>query len=276
VASTGKPEEIETYLEPLEMWIHISAFSPEPGHFVAVFENINKRKRAEEKVTAYQRVLRSLGAKLALAEEQERRRIAADLHDDVVQSLAAAGMRLKTIRATAIPESAAAPLQESIDLVQRAIHDTRSLMFDLSPPPLYELGLEAAVEWLAEKIQSEHRLTVRDEAAPEPIPLDEEVRGILFRAIRELLQNVIKHARATTATISLRRVNDHIHVEVTDNGRGFDSVDAQANRSKLGGFGLFEIRERLDYFGGSLTLDAAEGRGLRAVLLAPLKVGAPK
>ena len=231
---------------------------------------IAERKRAEDHVKAYQRRLRSLVARLALAEENERRRIAADLHDDVVQALALAKIKLQTYREKAHPGDAGAPLREIEELVGHAALSTRSLLFDLSPPPLYELGLEAAVEWLAEKTRAEHKLAVSFDDDGKAKPLSEEIRGILFRAVRELLHNTVKHAHARQVRVAIRREDPHIRVEVADDGTGVTPEKSHPHRDASGGFGLFHIRERLDYVGGSMEIHSGRGCGTRIILLAPL------
>jgi signal transduction histidine kinase len=234
---------------------------------------IADRKQAEERLADYQRRLRSLGAKLALAEEQERRRIAADLHDDVGQALSLAMMKLRAFRQKS-PSAAGAPLEEIEQLLGHAVLRTRSLLFDLSPPPLYELGLEAAIEWLAEKFQTEHKLPVAFEPDGKAAPVSEEVRGILFRAVREALHNTVKYANAQHAWITSRREDPHLRIEVADDGKGFDPE--KPLRDASGGFGLFHIRERLDHAGGRLEIHSEPGRGTRIVLLAPLAKDALK
>jgi PAS domain S-box-containing protein len=270
VASTGQPTEFEAHVPALALWAHISAFCPAPDHFVAIFENINERHRAEERLAAYQQRLRTLGSRLAKAEEDERRRIAAELHDNVAQTLAVARVRLQTIGTESLPPEVVPPFNEVLELIQKAVHDTRYLLFDLSPPPLYDLGLEAGLEWLAEKMQKEHPLKVQVESDPEPLTLGQEVRGILFRAVRELLMNVVKHAHAQTATVSVHRQGEKVRIEVRDNGQGFSAEKVQASKNFLGGFGLFEVRERLDYVGGSLEILSPPEGGTCAILVAPL------
>jgi len=234
---------------------------------------ITERKRAEDRLADYQRRLRSLGAKLALAEELERRRIAADLHDDVGQALSLALMKLQALRKQS-PPAAAAPLEEIGNLLGHAVLRTRSLLFDLSPPPLNELGLEAAIEWLAEKFQAEHKLPVAVEDDRQTKPISEDVRGILFRAVRELLHNTVKHAHARQVRVAIRREDPHIRVEVADDGKGFDPE--KPLRDASGGFGLFHIRERLDHAGGRLEIHSEPGRGTHIVLLAPLAKDTPR
>jgi PAS domain S-box-containing protein len=274
VAATGRPKRFESYVVPLSRWLSVSAFSPAPEHFVAVFEDVTKRRESEGRLADYQRQLRSLGARLASAEENARRHIAADLHDNVVQSLAAARLRLQTIGADNLPPGAAASFDEAIRLLHQAVQDTRSLVFELCPPPLYELGLEAALEWLVEKFQHERGLAIVLQTDVVPVPLDGKVRGILFRAVRELLQNVVKHAQAGKATVSVQGQGERVRVEVRDDGQGFDPQAAPAGGRKAGGFGLFEVRERLDYIGGSLEILSPPGGGTTVVLVAPLSAAA--
>jgi len=255
------------------VWISINAVpkteqgDDKPCQVYTTFDDITDRKRAEERLVDYQRRLRSLGAKLAVAEEQERRRIAADLHDDVGQALSLAMMKLRAFRQKS-PSAAGAPLEEIEQLLGHAVLRTRSLLFDLSPPPLYELGLEAAIEWLAEKFQTEHKLPVAFEPDGKAAPVSEEVRGILFRAVREALHNTVKYANAQHAWITSRREDRHLRIEVADDGKGFDPE--KPLRDASGGFGLFHIRERLDHAGGRLEIHSTPGRGTRIVLLAPL------
>jgi PAS domain S-box-containing protein len=263
------------------VWINVNAVPRiEPGddkpcQVYATFDDITERKRAEKQLAGYQRRLRSLGARLALAEENERRRIAADLHDDVVQALALAKIKLQSLRA-AHPDTAPATMEEIESMVGHAVLSTRSLLFDLSPPPLYELGLEAAVEWLAEKTQTEHKLPVAVEDDRQAKPLSEETRGILFRAVRELLHNTVKHAHARQVRVAISRENPHIRVEVADDGTGFTPDKSHPHYDASGGFGLFHIREFLDYVGGSMKIHSEPGCGTRVILLAPLQKEPPK
>lgn len=234
------------------------------------WRHITDRKRAEEKVRSREEQLRALASQLALAEERERRRIAAGLHDDVAQILATAGMKLQALQKTPPAKNLAAPLSEISGLVKQALADTRALTFDLSPPILYELGLEAACEWLAEKTQARHGITVAVEDDGNPKPLGEDIGIILFRAVRELLHNVAKHAQAQNARITIHRDGSNIRVRVADDGVGFDPTEPDPNPNINGGFGLFDLRERLDYFGGRLDIDSGLGRGTRVTLVAPL------
>ena len=156
------------------------------------------------------------------------------------------------------------------------------MTFELGSLVLYQLGLEAAAEALAEQFQEKFGIACRFEDDGQPKPLEEEVKTTLFRAVRELLVNVVKHAGATSAEVTMRRIGDTIRIDVVDNGVGFDVSLQGFHDGKSGGFGLFSIRERLSHVGGELRVESghvspkgrpgrAQGGGTRATLLAPLK-----
>lgn len=237
----------------------------------ALRAEIAERKRAEDQLLAYQGRLQSLASELSLAEERERRRIARDLHDRIGQTLAICKIKLGALRASASSTGLAEPLDEIHELIDEIIQETRSLTFEVSSPILYELGLEAAVEWLVEQIQEQHGLLSHFEDDRQPKPLDDDVRVLLFQAVRELLTNVAKHAQAHNVKVSLRREDSNIKITVEDDGNGFDTSDVASHWSRAEGFGLFSIRERLGHLGGRLEVESKPGHGTWATLAAPLK-----
>ena len=233
--------------------------------------DITARKQAETDLMAYQRRLRSLASQLSLAEERERRRIAAGLHDYACQNLVLFKMKLQAL-SEPLP---AAEMDEIADICQtldRTIESVRGLVFDLSSPTLYKFGLEAALEELLEdKVEAQHGIhyTFHDDGAAKP--LAEDVRILLFQSVRELLINIIKHAQARVVTLDVARFDDSIRIEVTDDGIGFDVGDVLADPSRNYGFGLFNIKERLDFIGGCLDVDSRRGEGSRITLVAHLE-----
>ncbi|HQA89845.1 MAG TPA: ATP-binding protein, partial [Sedimentisphaerales bacterium] len=142
----------------------------------------------------------------------------------------------------------------------------------LSSPTLYKFGLEAALEELLEdKLRGEHHIQYRFSDDHAPKPLSQDVLVLLFQSVRELLINVIKHAQAHEVTLDIRRQIDCIRVTVADDGTGFDVDEVLSSPSRGRSVGLFNIRERLDYIGGTLDINSEPGRGSRFVLVAPLK-----
>ena len=148
------------------------------------------------------------------------------------------------------------------------------LTFELSNPALYELSFEAAIEhWLYEQVQKKHGIECEVSVTGDPVQPAEELKVTLFRAIRELGANVVKHSKATALRVSIERVGDNIQVSLTDNGAGFAAEAAGAGLSmdKTGGFGLFNIKERLEHLGGNLKIESSPGRGTSITLTAPLE-----
>jgi signal transduction histidine kinase len=228
---------------------------------------IAERKRVEEMQRAGEARLRTLTSQLSLAEERERRQIAAELHDHVGQVLAMMKMTLVRTERMEITGEVAESVQKLKDLCQQAIGGIRFLISELSPPVLYELGFEAAISWLAEKHEEKHGVRVEIEDDHAPKPLSNDVRVFLFQAVRELLMNTAKHAQVDEVKISLERERDRIRITVADEGRGFDTSELK----RSGGFGLYNIGERLSTVGGSLQMSSEPGRGTQVTLLAPLK-----
>jgi signal transduction histidine kinase len=151
------------------------------------------------------------------------------------------------------------------------IQDTRSLTFELSLPVLYELGFEAAVEWYAKHVRSQHGIKVEVQKDMLPIPMDDEFKVLLFRSVRELMINIVKHAQAHNARVTIRRDGDEVNIEVEDDGVGIKDVLRDPRLKSNGGFGLFSIRERLHYLGGRVQVDSEHNRGTRITLMVPLQ-----
>ena len=245
----------------------------EKGNFKGGFgakTDITPRKLAEKKLIIYQNKLRSLASELSLAEERERRLIAAELHDRIGQTLAMTKIKLGALRESALPPNLVNGLDEIRGFLDQAIHDTRSLTLELSPPILYELGFEAAVEWLTEQIQERHGILTQFECDSQRKPLSKDVRVLLFKVVQELLHNVVKHAQARTAKVSLRKNVDKIRIIVEDDGVGFDTDESKSRMGQMGGFGLFSARERLDHIGGHFEVNSKPGQGTRVAISAPL------
>jgi len=232
--------------------------------------NITDQKQAESKLQEYQEKLRALAAELTLSEERERRRIAVELHDHVAQSLSMARVQIASAMKAAADTELVARLDEVSQSLLQAVHDTRDIMYDLSSPSMDEFGLDAAIsEWMDDRIASRHGLTTEFIADEMKNPLDDDTRAIVFRSVRELLTNVVKHARATKVSVRMKVDADTVKVAVEDDGVGFRAPGAAGAESGEGGFGLFSIRERMADLGGGLEIESEPGRGCRAVLVIP-------
>lgn len=232
--------------------------------------DLTERKRAEAEARAQRERLAAMSRDLMLAEERERRRIATVLHDVVGQSLAVARIKTRSIHsAPADPEKVKAQAREAGEFLDTAIDHTRTLTSEISPPVLYELGLPPALAWLADRFNAQHRTRFAVEDDRLEKPLTHEARIVLFQAVRELFHNVIKHAQATHCVARVARNGDVIRVEVADDGRGIETPQ-EAGDFRGGGFGLFNIRERLAGIGGRLHVRSQPGRGTTVEIHVPL------
>jgi PAS domain S-box-containing protein len=235
-----------------------------------ILHNITERRKTEQRLLGYQDRLRQLAAKLTLAEEQERRRIAVGVHDQIGQRLALIKLTLQSLSASCSENSTVWTLDEVCRDIERAIEDAHSLTFELSNPVLYEAGFAAAVEsWLAREVHARHGIEYTFEPDESAAELNKEVCVALFRVVRELLTNVIKHAKAKRVDVRIRRADDAVQIVVRDDGIGFQSSGTGQGVSRSGGFGLFNVREQLDYLGGSLKIESAPGEGTCIVLMVP-------
>lgn len=245
------------------------------SRITGIVRDISERKTREKQLQAYQIRLKALASQLTIAEEKERRRIAVDLHDHVGQSLALARMQIAAARKRVTDATTAAKFDEISNTLYEALQETRHLMFDLSSPAMNELGLAAAIEeWLETQIENRHGLETEFIAALDPSHrnmLKESTRALLFRNVRELLTNVIKHARANTVSVHLKSENTRVTIIIQDDGIGFDPQTATQSENPIGGFGLFSIQERINDLGGKLEISSSPGKGCRVTMTAPVQ-----
>lgn len=230
-----------------------------------------KERTAE--LRANQEELRSLATQLNLAEEKERHRLAGELHDHFGQLLALCKMKLNGITATELPDVTYKRMLELEELIVSANKYTSELVSELKPPPIVkEEEIEKVLGWLAQNM-SRHGLTIGIEADDHEKPLTEEIKIILYQCVRELLFNVIKHAGVSEAQLKLTRLDDNIQVMVKDTGKGFDRSSKTLTPTGDGGFGLFNIQEKIELLGGSYQINSEPGEGTTVLLYAPLNQG---
>ena len=214
-----------------------------------------------------ERALQAAVAAATLAEERERRKLAADLHDDAGQLLSLASIKLHALGEAAKTERGAR-MVELEDLLAEIRRRISSLSFQLSPPLLHDVGLIAAVQWLAEDLETSHGLSVKIIEEHE-LELDENARVTFYRAIRELLFNVVKHAGVKEARIRVSREGGMARIAVEDGGVGMPP------RAKRYGFGLLALRERVEQLGGSLEARSTPGSGSTVVVSLPTRPSLP-
>ena len=264
VARGGVPERVEIYLETLKIWFAISVYSPGQDRFVAVFDVITERKRAEA-------ALRALSLQLSRGEDAERRRIARELHDSTGQKLAALSMTVGIFQNTkgAPAGKSEKMLADCLATIEQCAQEIRTLSYLLHPPLLDELGLAAAVRNYVEGFSKRSGVQVALDAPPDLERLPDEVEIALFRVVQESLGNIHRHAGASTARLRLACGAEQVTLEVSDQGCGMSAQTIRAIEAGRGavGVGIAGMRERLRLLGGRLAIESGgQGTTIRAIV----------
>jgi signal transduction histidine kinase/CheY-like chemotaxis protein len=225
--------------------------------------------RTHELILSQER-LRALANELNWTEQRERKRVATELHDHLAQLLALAVMKLSQIRQKQELAPISTALMNNVQaLLVDALNYTRTLIIDLNPPKLQDVGLRSVLNSLAEQMQR-HQLTVHvDQSQEEDLKLPEEQGLLLFQSVRELLINVVKHSGVNEAVVSLVQHDGKLRIEVCDGGKGFDA-QVKMRKGHSASLGLFSIRERMQALGGAFEVESAAERGTRATLILPM------
>jgi signal transduction histidine kinase len=213
------------------------------------------------KALAQDELLGRLLRKVIAAQEDERKRLARELHDETLQQLTALGIQLDLMD----------PSQKSIDarrLVRRMADDLHRVIYDLRPSILDDLGLLPAILWCAERLTA-RGIAVQFEFPETWIDLGPEARITVYRVVQEALMNIERHARAETVLIACTLTDALLSIEVEDDGIGFDPAEMQQPRENGQGLGLLGMRERLALLGGTCTVDSQRGQGTRVVIRVP-------
>jgi signal transduction histidine kinase len=215
--------------------------------------------------------LRRMAIQLTTAEHRERTRLADLIHDQLQQLLVAARMRINRLGGEQSAAEHAASAAEAKQLIQQAIELGRSLTTELWPPVLYQSGLAAAIQWLAQHTKFQHDIDVATCFEPSAEPAEEDMKAFLYQAVRELIFNAVKHARTREVRViaTVRKPNT-LHISVEDEGAGFDPAGLKQKQTANGSLGLFTIQERLAAFGGAMRIESSRGAGARIHMELPL------
>lgn len=263
-----KPPDFELLRQGMEKACRFSSLLRlEKRYTLELKEEIDRK--TEELKEERQR-LAELAVELSRVEEHERRRIASELHDNIGQTLIFSNMKLLELKDYTLPAACREELNEAINSIGFAVSEIRNLTIQISPPLLYDVGLVPALDSLAESFSSRYGLRISLAPAEEPPGLAEESRSMLYQAARELLINVVKHSGATRADITVACNQGNLVITVKDNGKGIADKTLQSD-----GFGLFNIRQRLQWVGGRILLETNETNGAKVSLIFPLDPANP-
>lgn len=233
------------------------------SHLVCILADVTGRVEADQAQRLYAGRLQALSRRLVDVQEEERRALARELHDEIGQELTA--LKLMIEEASRVPEAAAA-LVDVRPLVQQILRRVRDISLDLRPPMLEDFGLASALQWLGERLERQAglRVLLRHSALP---PLPPDVATGAFRITQEALTNVVRHAGVSEAEVAVEVCDGRLVVTVADEGAGFDRVAALAGWASSG---LTGMRERARLLGGHLDIAASPGQGTRVTARLPL------
>lgn len=234
------------------------------GVLLAVSSDITDQVLLERQLVARSSELGALANELLVAQNEERRRVAADMHDGVGHSLALAKFHIDGLKTLPLDQSGQKAVGTASGFLQDAIDAIRSLTFALNSAPLQDQGLDAAVEDFGDSLNLQQSLEFELSSRPRKMRLNPNARQSLYRIIRELLVNVIKHAKATRVRVSIGAHDDSLHIAVVDNGIGFGP-----SRRSLRGSGLDAIRSQVDSLQGAIVFEPGQDGGTRVQISVP-------
>jgi PAS domain S-box-containing protein len=253
-------------------WLAFTAFPyPDRQTVFAVARDITAQKEATSQRAVYQERLRQLRNQLAVVEDRQRQELASAIHDGVAQQLFGLRAQLTLLKYPERLSDYLAVVQTALDILDETMVEARALSFELFPPVLYQGGLDDALRWLAHNYSERTGQSctfVAEGSGPE---LPQDTRAMLYQCMRELLNNVRKHATAQRVDAVLRRGEDYLEIAVADDGSGFvPPAPEELAADEEGGFGLFSIRERVASVGGEVVIESAPGAGTRVTLRVPV------
>ncbi|HKH45428.1 MAG TPA: sensor histidine kinase [Thermoanaerobaculia bacterium] len=253
--------------------------SPDPMHDIVdrVRHITGENERLFQRLIEGERRFRGLAKAVWKVQEDERRRLARELHDGLGQTLTALTNQLERLQkkldgriSGELSGDLSAHLADSVDMARSALNETRELSRLLRPPVLDDLGLTAALSWLARTL--EQRTGLRAELTLEGLAerLDPDLETLVFRLIQEALTNVLRHAGVDRAEVTVSRAGGFLALRIADAGRGFEFQAAFAGSESTAGSGLRGMRDRLELFGGRLDISSAPGQGTVIAAMVPL------
>jgi signal transduction histidine kinase len=226
-----------------------------------ILRDVSERVRAQEDLTAFATQANAI-------REQEKSRVARELHDELAQSLTALKMDTIWVRdnLAAAPDEVAPKLEGMLAMLDASVASTRRIAADLRPLLLDDLGLMPAIDWLVQNFSQRTGMNCQL-SADEELELAEPYATAVFRIVQESLANIAKHSRATQVTVSMTRAGSEITLSVRDNGVGFNPADARKPNS----LGLAGVRERAQLLNGTISVESQPGRGTSVSARIPVR-----
>ncbi len=277
-AERGIHAHFEGYSREVDRYLHSMAFPVSSQYVGVLFLDITDWRQSEEaldqsraRLLTYRKELQGLITKFSLAEEKVRRAIATEIHDGLGYTLIDIMNGLKAIDSSLVTPRDRERMAVVLEKMRTMMDHTRKLTFQISSPVLYEVGLGAALKKLGEDMILPHGIVYLYKGKLSDQGISDEVTILLYQIVRELFVNIVKHAKASRVSATLRRKENSVTVVVDDDGVGM-TLEQRGGLGSSCGFGLFSIRERLSYIGGCLQVYSEPGRGCSVVVNAPVSL----
>ena len=241
-------------------------------YIMGIIKDINEEKLQEIEIREYQESLKELTSELTLIEERQKKEIAENIHDHLSQSLVISKMKLNELEQED-------ELKKYIDEIKflklhitEALDNSRKISNELSPPVLYQLGIVDTMYWLVHKVKNQYQLEVDFTTNVDSIELTNTELVFIYRSIQELITNAVKHANASLLKIDFKSSTSVFDIEISDNGKGFDSSNLKHRFIKSSGFGLFAVKERIQNLNGTFSIKSSPRKGTKIFISIPLNL----
>jgi len=271
----GQSVEREALDRQSGRWIRSSVYptkkSTEDGSkiFFHTVSDITDRKQADEQLRTSREQLRALSLYLESVREEERTNLAREIHDELGSLLTGLKIDLSWLakKTSREQELILAKIKSMYELIDEAIQTVKRISTELRPGVLDDLGLSAAIEWAGQEFEKRTEIKLEFTSRPKDIILDGDRSTAIFRIFQEALTNIVRHANATNARISLKQDGDRVVLRIRDNGKGIDKKQLSDPKA----FGLIGMRERAMSKGGDVKISATPGGGTTIIVSIPLK-----
>jgi PAS domain S-box-containing protein len=264
------PGQIEGYFKPWDRWFECRIFPSDDGISVYVLE-VTERKQAERRLAQAGKRLQALSARLLRVQEDERRALARELHDELGQALTALKMSLQGLGMRPETKPLQAQIETAVNIADVALKQARQMSLDLRPPQLDDLGLAAAIRWNLGRQTEAAGLSGHFSAIDVPDELPDPIAIACYRISQEAVTNALRHAHARNLWVRLQHQAGQLTLEVQDDGAGFDAVQATVGASSMG---MLSMEERATLVDGALAIESGPGRGTLVRAVFPLSGGA--